>query len=473
MRFTQVIKRLNHIGTLGGAESRLKKKQMLRTLIDDSQGRVLCLLDQRSKKELGVNHSSLQKAKSLKVKPLGDDLDLVIAQHQSLKDCVGPGSLSRKVRYLAQVLGICQEPWYMEAMEAYYTVGHTRIGVNQITLKQVVQDIRGVKGNNSNIALYDLYRGLKSKTMKPMLANAYGVLNPGIYALEPKYDGIRLVIETNPLRITSRNGLDFPSQFYKNIEAITQSLGTQSVTLDGQLWVPGSKPGEGFQILSKIIRARKKVQTPNIRYSVFDILSRQGQDLTARLYVHRRMVLEQWYQGLPACDIVDITQVYCHMRAEELTQVSLQEVYKTHGRSGFLQGLMIKDLHKPYQVGKRVTHWQKYKVENQSLDLLVIGAQKGTGRNQHRFASFDLGIIHESTISPIAQVGTGFTDQELDMLNQRYDTGQRTILQIRAQALTRSNLYPCGYSLRFPRYVRLRLDKDEPDDLDKAKGIFH
>ena len=474
--FTQVLSRLHQIGLVQGGESRARKKEMIKGLIRESQGQILRFLDERAKKQLGINLSSFQKATSLGATPLGDSLALVLAQHQGIKTCRGPGSNSRKIQLLSEIIHIGSTQTYRESLESYYTVGHTRVGLNQITLRQTVEELLGLDPVKINIPLYDLYLGVYQSwgDVKPMLASPYGIINPGTYAIEPKYDGIRLLIQTNPLRVTSRNGLGFPPQFYRNIDPILRELGTRPVTLDGQLWVPGSKPGEGFQTLSRVIRSKKEVELPHLRYSVFDILKTQDNLVQIGApYARRRQILEQWFQTLQNPSLVELTQVYTRMDATDLTRPNLQRLYLERSQPGILEGLMLKDLGQPYQVGKRVTHWQKYKLETQSLDLMVIGAQRGTGRNQHRYASFDLGIRDGSQITLITQVGTGFNDQELDLLNQKYLRGDRIILEIRAQALTRSHLYPSGYSLRFPRYVRIRQDKQDPDDLQKAKLIFH
>ncbi|MGB9177567.1 MAG: DNA ligase, partial [Methanoregula sp.] len=139
------------------------------------------------------------------------------------------------------------------------------------------------------------------------------------------------------------------------------------------------------------------------------------------------------------------------------------------------EGIMIKVLTSPYSPGQRGKNWIKIKPEVDTLDLAVIGAEWGEGKRAHVFGSFLVACQDAGKLIPLSRVATGFSDEQLaevyDMLKDRVlkTSGKEVmfepslVFEVGYAELQASQNYGGGFALRFPRFIRIRDDKDIPD----------
>lgn len=160
---------------------------------------------------------------------------------------------------------------------------------------------------------------------------------------------------------------------------------------------------------------------------------------------------------------------------------------------------MIKTLstNATYEPSKRSFNWLKLKKDyleteiGDSLDLVVVGADYGTGKRTGTFGSFLLACWNDDRerLETVCKVGTGFSDealkeiyeqlkdlvidkapQNLKFKDKNVDTWVQPTLvwEIKAADLSLSPIYQAaigevdpekGIALRFPRYIRTRGDK--------------
>jgi DNA ligase-1 len=118
------------------------------------------------------------------------------------------------------------------------------------------------------------------------------------------------------------------------------------------------------------------------------------------------------------------------------------------------EGIMIKDLHSPYEC-KRNTFWMKWK-PTLSVDLTVIGVEEGTGRNVGRMGALVCEGMDDNKLINV-NAGSGYSDEE----RQEYWDHSNEVIgrtaEILCDAITQNR--DGTYSLRFPRFVRFRDDK--------------
>ncbi|KAL0100095.1 hypothetical protein PUN28_019510 [Cardiocondyla obscurior] len=127
----------------------------------------------------------------------------------------------------------------------------------------------------------------------------------------------------------------------------------------------------------------------------------------------------------------------------------------------------------------------------QDVDLIVLGGYYGEGKYTGLIKSFMMGVAvpaskdgeNPSQFLSVVSVSTGIEDQMLQQLQTKLspfwikkhpeniigpkkkppdvwiDPKNSVIFTVRATEIIRSNEYPVGYSLRFPRVVRERTDK--------------
>jgi len=252
--------------------------------------------------------------------------------------------------------------------------------------------------------------------MTPMLATTYAGKLPASYAVEPKFDGVRVLIECNALTrqvsFKSRNGKSLESLSHLKTQVLAFIAGTKGdITLDAEA-VNGS-----FQDTSVTI-CSKKCPAWTATLWVFDII-RFGS------YAERRSLLEK----MTAQDAIRIVPVAYN--------VDINGAFKKAKRHGY-EGIIIKDTVSDYESSERTSAWQKVKdretydckviaVSSKSLTIDFNGVEVGVG------CGFKPSVHHAIFSNPEAMLG-------------------RTI-EVACQSIT-----PAG-SMRHPTFLRVRLDK--------------
>jgi DNA ligase-1 len=136
---------------------------------------------------------------------------------------------------------------------------------------------------------------------------------------------------------------------------------------------------------------------------------------------------------------------------------------------------MIKVPASPYSPGQRGRNWIKIKPEVDTLDLAVIGAEWGEGKRARVFGSFLVACQDQGKLIPLSRVATGFSDDQLaevyELLKDTVTTraGKEVsfeptlVFEVGYAEIQASVNYDAGFALRFPRFIRIRDDKDIPD----------
>jgi DNA ligase-1 len=152
------------------------------------------------------------------------------------------------------------------------------------------------------------------------------------------------------------------------------------------------------------------------------------------------------------------------------------------------EGLMIKDLNSTYTPGKRGKSWLKMKRELATLDVVVTAVEYGHGKrvgvlSDYTFAVWD---VNKDRLVNIGKAYSGLTDVEIAEMTRWFlehtieDQGFRRtvepkiVLEVAFNNMMESERHESGYALRFPRIVRLRLDKspEEADTIERVQEIY-
>ena len=288
----------------------------------------------------------------------------------------------------------------------------------------------------------------------------------GIKRLEPKLDGVRMLMMVIPSDFGdvtticfSRNGKQFDNfghieeqvrdNWFKMVRKAATSNLSMGFVLDGEVI------GNSFQELMRQARRKTDVQAEDSVYNVFDILPldafREGHwnaQLSKRISILEDM--------RPVIDTMPGLELLPHIMVDLDTAAGrdqLDRYAKDNVNAGF-EGIMIKELQAPY-ICKRSTDWMKWK-PTITVDLEVVGVEEGTGRNLGRLGALVCHGVDDGKEITV-NVGSGFSDVDRDdyWINRNLVIGRTA--EVLCDVITQNQ--DGTYSLRFPRFVRFRDDK--------------
>ncbi|MEM5791152.1 MAG: DNA ligase, partial [Candidatus Aenigmatarchaeota archaeon] len=130
----------------------------------------------------------------------------------------------------------------------------------------------------------------------------------------------------------------------------------------------------------------------------------------------------------------------------------------------------------------------KIKPIMETLDLVVIGAEWGTGIRSNWLSSYILACRDEDTGKFLAcgMMGTGLTEEQFKQMTEILklliikEEGRtawikpKVVVEVAYQEIQKSPNYDSGFALRFPRLVKIREDKspDEADTLERVRELY-
>ncbi len=248
----------------------------------------------------------------------------------------------------------------------------------------------------------------------PMLARIGDLpADDGAWAYEMKWDGLRALayIGGGRVRLMSRTGQDL-TQDYPELGGLGAAVGRRQAVLDGEIVALGEDSWPDFERLQQRMNARKPglaqrlaPQVP-VTYLAFDLLHLDGRPLLDEPYRARRALLEELDLQGPRWQT---PPSFTGEAGADVRAVSVQ-----HG----LEGIVAKRLASRYEPGRRTGSWRKIK-NLQQQEVVVGGWKPGEGVRAGRFGSLLIGVQGAGGLEYAGHVGTGFSQQALDMLWQR------------------------------------------------------
>ncbi|ENN96825.1 DNA ligase [Methanocaldococcus villosus KIN24-T80] len=345
------------------------------------------------------------------------------------------------------------------------------------------------------------------RPIKPMLAQIapsieQAILEMGKAQFETKFDGARVQIHKsgNNVKIYSRRLEDVTNALPEIVNAI-KGINVDKLIVEGECVAIDKNTGKPRPFQDILRRFRRKydiskfMKEINLRVYLFDILYKDGVSYIDEPFKKRREVLESIFgyendfkkdrkrieEELKADKIIDLSYKLVTDNPEEA-----REFYNWSLSIGH-EGVMIKNLNAPYTPGSRVRTMYKFKPTLESLDVVITKAKRGMGKRKDWYGSFEIAVRdEEGNLYPIGHVGTGLTEEDLEYLKQRIDKiiirdlGEEVevkpeiVVEVAYEEIQKSDKYPCGFALRFPRVVRFREDKgvDDINTLDDVKEIY-
>src|SRR5580765_1465345 len=348
--------------------------------------------------------------------------------------------------------------------------------------------------------------------LQPMLASlADARLNDPHLAYEPKYDGIRAIVEIEPrgvVRLWSRLGNEKTRQFPEIAAALGQwaRKRAEPLVLDGEIVALDAK-GEptGFQQLQGRIHLldvaapkgkRSHPSTPaqpasagiasdelrrgkpTVAFIAFDVLRDGRTDLRDRPWRERRTALER----------VFVKTGSSLLRISDVVRGDARALYKDALERGW-EGLIAKHQDSLYKSGKRTPDWRKLKIVHEQE--FVIGGWTEPRQTRTYFGALLLGVYESG--SPDVQrlvyaghTGTGFNEKELARVMKlltpletktspftpKPKTNERAHwVRPELVAQIKFTEWTADGKLRHPVYLGLRDDKKPTDVRREDRGV--
>ena len=212
---------------------------------------------------------------------------------------------------------------------------------------------------------------------------------------EIKFDGYRMQarIDDGEVRLLTRKALDWTDKFVPVAESL-QRLPVEQAIIDGELV---SEDENGHASFSKLQQDLKKGQSETFIYYVFDLLYRDGDDLTGATLEARKRAL-----GALLADS-DIPHVRLSEYFTEPGSVLLK-----HACSIGLEGIISKRRDAPYRPG-RGGDWIKAKCSDRQ-EFVIAGYAPSTV-DPRAIGALILAFNRDGQLHYAGRVGTGYTQK--------------------------------------------------------------
>ncbi len=338
-------------------------------------------------------------------------------------------------------------------------------------------------------------------------------------------------IDGKQVVLFSRN-LENTTLMFPEIVEAAKKISVKSAILDGEAIGYNPKTDQFVPFQETVQRKRKydiaaMAKKMPLKVFVFDVLYLNGKSLLDLRFAERRKILEKIFAGHK-----ENTLHLNEQKLMDDPIAVEKELQKTLTLN--LEGLVAKNLNSKYEAGSRGFHWVKFKAGASALsgaragkkilldtiDCVVMGIWRGRGKRAgFGVGGFLLGVRDkDGKYYTISRLGTGLSDEQFREAHRRIEkiktkeapkdyavfketapdvwVSPSLVLEILSDEITLSPRHTAGnpavasakggsasggkatvdkeggrgYSLRFPRLVRFRDDKN-PEDITTVSEI--
>ena len=238
--------------------------------------------------------------------------------------------------------------------------------------------------------------GAAGRRYQPMLATSSDRLPSGEgWVFEPKWDGFRAIVTISggEVTLTSRNGNDLTERFRDAARAAAHAITTPDAVLDGEICVLDHEGRSRFSLLQE--------SGGTVVLVLFDVLEVDSVAVVDEPLAERRKQLE----GI----VGPSNEVFVSPQFDDGAALLAA------ARDQELEGVVAKKTDSPYKPGRRSTDWHKLKLR-QTQEVVIAGYTRGQGRRTGGFGALVVGIHDAGVLRWAGNVGTGFSDSEIERL---------------------------------------------------------
>jgi DNA ligase 1 len=306
-------------------------------------------------------------------------------------------------------------------------------------------------------------------------------------AIEHKYDGFRMIISKDgkeEIRLFTRKLEDVTKQFPDVVSVVEKNVRAKSFILDGEIVGYDGKTNKYMPFESISQRIKRKydisdlIEKLPVEVNIFDVVYLDGNEVMSLPFKKRRKIIEK---------IIKTKEKKIRV-AEQIITDSEEKAKKFYLNALQIgeEGVMFKDLNKEYRQGRRVGYIVKMKPEAKDLDLVIVGAEYGSGKRGGLLTSYIVAVRSEDMgkekFLEVGKVSSGLKEIENEEGNVTYkemddllrpliigESGKtvrvkpKIVVSVVYQNIQGSPSYSSGYAMRFPRITRYRPDRNLKD----------
>ncbi len=407
--------------------------------------------------------------------------------------------------------------------------GGFRIGVSQALLLQALSKYTGIPKDDLSYRISGKWDPFKTTfeqlILDPDLSSADSKPYPFYLAhpipeddtiflpisnwqFEYKWDGIRgqLIKRNNTVALWSRGEELISDSFPEIVDSISSFRGmvlrqdsdlqqdSESIVLDGEIIAWNFETNQPLPFSELQRRIGRKMVSKKLRQEIpcvflaYDILEFNHEDLRKQSLSNRRALLEQVILTTPlytntasyhtASDHSNSNSIVNRILLPPLlhpqTWLEAQN-FRQEAKAQKAEGLMIKLKSSEYGVGRKRGDWWKWKIEPETIDAVLIYAQRGHGKRANLYTDFTFALKNGDLLTPFAKAYSGLSNAEIEELNRWIKQHTREsfgpvrsvepfhVFEIGFEAIQKSKRHKSGVAVRFPRIVRWRKDKTAND----------
>jgi DNA ligase-1 len=306
-------------------------------------------------------------------------------------------------------------------------------------------------------------------------------------AIEQKYDGFRMLVNKkgNIITLFTRRLENVSLQFPDVVEAVRKNIKGESFILDSEVvgYNPKTNRYMPFEAISQRIKRKyeieKLIKELPVEINIFDVLYYNGKSTISEPFSERRKIVEK---------IVNEKKLVIRPAVQIITgdEDKAMEFYRDALKVGE-EGIMIKKLDAPYKQGRRVGFMAKMKPVLKDFDLVIVGAEYGTGKRGGWLTSYIVACRKNDKLVEVGKVSSGLKEKEeegttydemtkllkplvLEESGNVVRVKPKVIVSVNYQNIQKSPSYDSGYAMRFPRITHYRPDR-RIDDIATLKDI--
>lgn len=480
--------------------------------------------------ELAEEFAAKKKQQSLFSKRL--TVDKVFTNFRKIMEIEGKGAVKNKIALVSDLFGSAtgKEAKYI----ARTLVGQLRIGVADATLRDAIAEalypeekkemsekielvydmindfaevFAAASKGKKELDKIDVVLGRPMNVMLPVkvtdIKEAFRICKDekGSVAIEHKYDGFRVVISKSgkEVKLFTRRLEDVTKQFPDVVENVKKNIKGKNFILDSEVvgYDPKTKTQKPFEAISQRIKRKYDINKLQkdlpVEVNVFDIIYYNNKSVMRKPFKERRKLLEKIIPPIkwkirPSMQIVT--------NSEEEAMRFYHEAIKLGE-----EGIMVKKLNAPYQQGRRVGYIVKMKPAENDLDLVITGAEYGSGKRGGLLTSYIVACQSEKGYLDVGKVSSGLKELEqehgttyeemtkllkpiiLSEKGKEVKVKPKIVVSVTYQNIQRSPSYNSGFAMRFPRITHYRPDyhlkdiatlDDIKEEVKKAqRGMSH